>query len=115
MAHKGHPACEYTSKAACEKARRIAIGQCRAMLDEDRQCPHWGVDTVDGRSYCGQHIGSIFRAAIESERFAKERARVDHLIDEYLARTGQTAHVCGPRCEFSSVPVDRSAILTAAG
>ena len=57
MAHKGHPVCEHSSKAACDKARKIAIGQCSAMLDELRQCPHWGIDRVDDRAYCGQHIG----------------------------------------------------------
>lgn len=85
MAHKGHPICEYTSKAACEKARRIAIGQCISMLDEDRQCPNWGTDTVDGKGYCGQHIGTVYRAADEAARRALEKARVNALIDRSLA------------------------------
>jgi hypothetical protein len=113
--HKGHPLCEYTSKAACEKARRIAIGQCRSMLDEDRQCPHWGIDTVEGRGYCGQHIGTIYREVHEANRAALERARVYNLIDSYLTKTGQKAHVCGLRCEFSSIPLDQTATLTAVG
>lgn len=103
--HKGHPDCEYTSRAACERARRIAIGQCVSMLDENRQCPNWGVDTVDGRGYCGQHVGTVYRVADERRRAATAKEAMDARIDDYLSRTGQTAHVCGPRCRFSSIPV----------
>jgi hypothetical protein len=101
--HKGHPTCEFNSKAACEKARRIAIGQCRAMLDENRQCPNWGIGEVDEKGYCGQHLPSIFRAADEARRVAAEKARVDALIDAYLLKTGQSPHVCGDHCAYSSI------------
>ena len=92
-----------TSWGACDKAARIAIGQCSAMIEETRQCPHWGVDKVDDRPYCGQHLPSIFRAADESKR---EQARRDELagrVDAYLAKTHQVGHVCGDFCEFSSI------------
>jgi len=105
MSHKGHPVCEFTSKAACEKARRIVIGQCVSMLDEDRQCPNWGTDTVDGRGYCGQHIGTIYRTADEARRRQERRDEVNARIDTYLAGTGQVPHVCGVHCEFSLVPL----------
>jgi hypothetical protein len=84
VAHKNHPTCEFTSKAACEKARRIAIGQCVAMLDEDHQCSHWGTDTVDGRGYCGQHIGTVVRAADEAVRSATKKAEMNQRIDRAL-------------------------------
>lgn len=103
MAHKNHPTCEYTSKSACEKARRIAIGQCVSMISEEKQCPHWGTDTVDGRGYCGQHIGSVYRAADEASRAAQRKTRVDLLIDTYLEKTGQVAHICGDHCAYSSL------------
>ncbi len=101
--HKGHPVCDYTSKAACEKARRIAIGQCVAMLDEMRQCPHWGTDTVDGRGYCGQHINSVYHAAFLAHRVAETKAQLDAVVDRYLKQTGQTPHECGDHCEFSLI------------
>lgn len=85
MAHKGHPVCEFTSKAACEKARRIAIGQCSAMLEETRQCPNWGVDRVDDRAYCGQHIGTVYRVADEARRTAEKREAMNARIDRALA------------------------------
>jgi hypothetical protein len=103
VSHKGHPVCEYSSKAACEKARRITIGQCRAMLDEDRQCPNWGIDTLDGRGYCGQHLPGLFRAADEARRLAAIRDAMNERIDAFMVKTGQTPHVCGDHCVFSQV------------
>lgn len=103
MAHKGHPNCEYKSKAACDKARRIAIGQCVAMIDESRQCPHWGVDKVEDRPYCGQHIGTVYRAADEAVRTAARRQAMNERIDAFMASSGQVPHVCGERCEYSQV------------
>jgi hypothetical protein len=104
MSHKGHPTCEFNSKAACEKARRTAIGQCVSMIEETRQCPHWGVDQVEGRAYCGQHLGSVFRAADEAKRTAATRAAMIERIDAFMVKTGQVPHVCGERCEFSKTP-----------
>lgn len=84
MAHKGHPGCPFTSKAKCEAARREAIGHCIAMLDENRQCPNWGTDTVDGRAYCGQHIRTVYLAANDAKRRAVAKAELDRMIDEAL-------------------------------
>lgn len=83
MAHKGHPVCQYTSKAACERARREELGPCIAMLSEDRQCNHLATDKVDGRGYCGQHISSVYLAADNAARLAVKRAAVDARIDRY--------------------------------
>jgi hypothetical protein len=85
VAHKGHSVCEFTSKAACEKARRVAIGQCSSMLDENRQCDHWGIGTVDGKGYCGQHLNSVHLAAIEARRAKIMRDESDARIDAALA------------------------------
>jgi hypothetical protein len=105
VSHKGHPTCEHNSKAACDKARRVAIGQCVSMLDENRQCPHWGIDRVDDKPYCGQHINSVYLAAAQARLDADLRAAVTGRIDAYLDKTGQVPHVCGERCQFSQVPI----------
>jgi uncharacterized protein (UPF0212 family) len=86
MAHKGHPTgCDFTSKAACEKARRIAIGQCVSMVAEDRQCIFWGIDKVDDRPYCGQHLNSVYLAADEARRNLARRTEINGRIDTYIA------------------------------
>ena len=83
--HKGDPNCEFTSKAACEKARRIAIGQCVSMIDEGHQCGHWGIDRVDDRAYCGQHLNSVYLAADNARREAARKEAMSRRIDEALA------------------------------
>lgn len=108
MAHKGHSDCPYTSKAKCEKARREAIGPCIALLDDgQRECPHLGTDTVDGKAYCGQHVEGPYRAAKERERKQLLIDAMNQRIDAYLERTGQVAHECGDHCRFSSLHVSR--------
>lgn len=87
MAHKGHPTCEFTSKVSCEKARRIAIGQCAAMIDETHECTHWGVDTVEGRAYCGQHLNSVYLAADRRRREETKKADLNARIDAYIEWT----------------------------
>lgn len=86
MAHKNHPVCEFTSKATCDKAARIAIGQCSAMIDEDRPCAHWGIGTVEDKPYCGQHLNGVFLAADKAKREIARKAEVDARIDAYMAR-----------------------------
>ena len=106
MSHKGHPTgCEFTSKAACEKARRVAIGQCSSMLDENRQCDHWGVDKVEDRPYCGQHLNSVAFATANAKLQQRIRDEVNSRIDAYLAKNGIQPHVCGSHCEFSAIPL----------
>ena len=87
MAHKGDPHCIYSSKAACEKARRVAIGQCAAMLDEARQCELWGIDTVEGSAYCGQHLNSVYLAADRRRREDARRTEQNARIDAYIEWT----------------------------
>lgn len=83
--HKGHPICEYGSKAACDRAARIAMGQCSSMLGEDRQCPHWGLDKVDDRPYCGQHLTAVYLAADKRRREVAIREAQDARIDRFIA------------------------------
>lgn len=84
MAHKGHSICEFSSKATCDKAARIAIGQCTSMIEEDRQCDHWGIDKVEGRPYCGVHIATVYLAADRAKRDREYRAAMDARIDRAL-------------------------------
>jgi len=84
MAHKGHPLCQYTSKAACELARRTVLGPCSAMLSEDRECPHLATDKVNGKGYCGQHIGTVYRADNDRARKAALVQAMDRRIDDAL-------------------------------
>lgn len=85
MAHKSHPACVFTSKAACERARRAALGPCREMIDEDKSCKNLGTDEYDGKAYCGQHLNSAVLAADRVNREAKVRADRDGRADTFLA------------------------------
>lgn len=87
MAHKGHPRCPHTSKAACEKARRTALGPCKALVgDKDPQpCNHLAVDE-DG--YCGTHLDVLVRkleGTWMERRLAEKRAELDRRITEFLA------------------------------
>lgn len=84
MAHKGHLVCEHNSKAACDKARRIAIGQCSTMVAEDKPCPHWGIDKVNDRPYCGLHVRAIFLAADAARRQDEYRKLLTARIDRSL-------------------------------
>lgn len=96
MAHKGHPECEYTRKADCERAQRDARGRCKAMVDEDKQCSRWAADS-DG--YCGQHFDSQFTKALKEAREAARRARIDASINEFMAWTAAhpSVHEAMPR------------------
>lgn len=76
-----------TSWGACGLATRIAIGQCVSMLDEDRQCDHWGVDRVEGKAYCGQHINSVYLAADKARRDAEQAAEIAARVDAFMAWT----------------------------
>lgn len=101
MAHKGHPKCEFTSKAACESARREAMGRCSAMTEKMTDCTNWGVDHVNGKAYCGQHLASMALREDEARRQRERTAALDASVAAYLAATGQSAHDCGAVCYFS--------------
>jgi len=73
------------TKKALLEAFRAEMGKCSSLLDEDRACPHWGVEKVDGRAYCGQHVGSVYRAADEARRDAARKSASLALIDRALA------------------------------
>jgi hypothetical protein len=85
-----------TSWGACDKAARIAIGQCVSMIDEDRQCSNWGVDRVDDRAYCGQHLRAVFLAADTERRETARKADVMARIDAYMAWTAAHPSISEP-------------------
>lgn len=76
MTHAGHSLCRFTSAAACKRARQKEIGTCIAMVKrkggEPAQCTHWGIDRVNDRPYCGQHLNTII---IEADRKLREQAK----------------------------------------
>lgn len=84
MAHVGHSVCVHTSKAACDKAQRVAMGQCASMIAEDRQCANWGLGRVENRPYCGQHLNSVYLAADEARRTATYHEAMNARIDRAL-------------------------------
>lgn len=73
------------SWGACDKAARVALGQCISMIEEDRQCANWGIDKVSDRPYCGQHLHSVFLAADAARREAVRKADINSRIDAYMA------------------------------
>jgi len=83
--HGNHPICPYTSKKACETAKRLGMGRCSAMKDNGEECSHWGVEKVDERAYCGQHIASVLLKEDHDRRAAAKRAELDGRISTYLA------------------------------
>lgn len=90
--HRSHShggvVCGHATLKACNLARQIELGQCSEMIEkrgEPYPCPHWAVEQVAGRGYCGMHVGSVIRAEDERQRKAKIRAGMDSDIGRYLA------------------------------
>lgn len=73
------------TKKALLEAFRAEMGKCSAMIEEDKPCEHWGVDRVDGKAYCGQHINSVYLAADVAQRKAIEKAEWRRREDRYIA------------------------------
>ena len=99
MPHRGHPDCIYTSKAACEQARRVAMGQCQEMSGsrEPTPCARWATEEIDGRKVCGQHANML---VLRVDHRRREQLRLDDLnrrIDEYLAWVAEHPHVWDSR------------------
>lgn len=111
------------TKKAALAAFRAQMGQCAQMLDEERQCPHWGIDRVNDRAYCGQHINTVYLAADKAHRDAAIKATWHQTNQRSLAwrqlhpsvwdapppadwvpPPGEYGHICGKHCEFSEVP-----------
>jgi len=85
-AHSG-VTCGHPTKKACDLARKVALGQCSEMIEakgEPHPCPHWAIEKVAERGYCGQHVGSVIRAEDDRTRQAARRAEMDARIDAYI-------------------------------
>jgi hypothetical protein len=87
------------TKKALLEAFRAEMGRCSEMIEETRECPHWGIEKVNDRAYCGQHVRAVFLAADAARREAARRAEVDGRIDAYLAWTAvhPSVHDAMPR------------------
>jgi hypothetical protein len=84
VSHKNHPDCEFTSKAACDKAQQIALGQCRAMVDDKdpHPCSRWAISET---GWCGQHHASEVERALQTERRTAKRVELDARISDHMA------------------------------
>lgn len=77
---KGHPTCQFTSWAACDKAQQARWGQCTAVTGdrEPSPCIRWAVSEV---GLCGQHYASVIerkrKVAKQAARIADMNARAD--------------------------------------
>lgn len=99
MPHKGHADCIYNSIAACERARREALGQCVADVgdDEPRACRNWATTVIGDRPLCGQHANSYAIQFDAEARRQRERAVIDARITEHMAWVSGHPSVWDPR------------------
>lgn len=84
MAHKGHPKCDYSSIAACERARQELLGRCRALTKDAGECGKWATDEA---GYCAQHFEAVRNAELRADRAAVRKAKLDAGIERFLAWT----------------------------
>jgi hypothetical protein len=75
----------FFSKSACERARREALGPCVELTGSGESCSHLGIERVEERSYCGQHLNSVLLEADRSRRAAQRKAELDERIDRFMA------------------------------
>lgn len=72
------------TKKALLAAFRAEMGKCSSMIEETKECPNWGVEKVDDRAYCGQHVRAVFLAADKHRREVLAREAADARIDYAL-------------------------------
>ena len=85
MAHKGDDTCIYPSIKACNEAKRLEMGKCVSMTGENDQCDNWGIERIEDRAYCGQHVTSVYLKADRERRAAAQKERLDAKVTTYLA------------------------------
>jgi hypothetical protein len=97
--HKGHPDCIYNSKAACDRARREAMGRCAEMTGdrEPSPCTNWAVEEVGGRKVCGQHARTLALAVDQENRRIDRMNELNRRIDAHLAWVADHPHVWDAR------------------
>lgn len=86
--HGDEHGCGHPTKAACEKARKEALGRCVSMTADKKtptNCRLWATSIVDDRALCTMHAGQVLTAQIEAERKARKTAELNARIDAYLA------------------------------
>ena len=90
MPHKGHPACVYDTKAACDKARKEALGRCTAMTSDKRtptQCSKWAQSMVGGQGVCNTHAETVLSRQLAEERRAQRMAEMQDRISAFMRWT----------------------------
>ncbi len=73
------------TKQALLEARRAELGRCRAMTEKETECGNWGIDRVNDKAYCGQHLASIYLKEYEAQRRAAKREALNVEIDRFIA------------------------------
>lgn len=130
MAHKGHPHCQFKSKAACDNAIREAIGKCTELTQDKKaptQCARWGTGLVNGRAMCDMHAGMIIERESAVTRQAAKKQAMHERIDAYIRASGaipheethdefgcpdshtHPTHECYPLCFYWAEPIELAA------
>ena len=83
--------CPHPTKAACEKARREALGQCVEMTlaKEPTQCRLWASSLVEGRPLCNAHAGAVLVRHLEERRKADKAAYLQSRVTAYRDWTAE--------------------------
>ena len=102
MPHKAHSTCPHDTKAACDKARREALGRCTAMTADKRtptQCSKWAQSLVAGIGVCDMHAETILNRALAAEREAAKKAAMDAAAATFMRWTADhpSVHEAMPR------------------
>lgn len=66
---------------------RAEMGRCSAMTESANECGNWGIERVNDRAFCGQHLTSVLLQADRERRIAERKAKVDAAITRSLAWT----------------------------
>lgn len=99
MAHKGHPKCVYTSKAACSLAEHEKLGRCTELTQakEPTACGKWAGSLVMGRGVCDQHAEKLLNDARTIEKRREAQAILENRLDDYIAWTTEHPSVWDAR------------------
>jgi hypothetical protein len=97
LAHaKGHPGCQFTSWAACDKSQQMRWGQCVSITGdrEPTPCTRWAVSE---KGLCGQHYASVTERQRKEAKEAARMADMNARADAYIAWSRDHPAIWGDR------------------